>query len=70
MNHTGDHRGGPVQRAYRSQRPVVLVDICADPTCVEWEAAAVSEGYRAILALPLAGSVACSAWSALLPRTP
>ena len=46
---------GPSSRAYRSQRPVVLVDICADPTCVEWEAAAVSEGYRAILALPLAG---------------
>ncbi len=46
---------GPSSRAYRSQRPVVLVDICADPTCIEWEAAAVSEGYRAILALPLAG---------------
>lgn len=46
---------GPSSRAYRSQRPVVLVDICADPTCSEWEAAAVSEGYRAILALPLTG---------------
>src|SRR3954452_8992178 len=46
---------GPSSRAYRSQRPVALVDICADPTCTEWEAAAISEGYRAILALPLTG---------------
>ena len=46
---------GPSSRAYRSQRPVALTDICADPTCTEWEAAAVREGYRAILALPLTG---------------
>ncbi|SHK58960.1 GAF domain-containing protein [Pseudonocardia thermophila] len=46
---------GPTSRAYRSQRPVALVDICADPTCSEWEAAAAQEGYRAILALPLTG---------------
>ncbi|MFC4949175.1 helix-turn-helix domain-containing protein [Pseudonocardia sp. GCM10023141] len=46
---------GPSSRAFRSQRPVVLVDICADPTCLEWEAAASAQGYRAILALPLVG---------------
>jgi sugar diacid utilization regulator/GAF domain-containing protein len=47
---------GPSSRAFRSQRPVVLVDISADPTCLEWETAAVKEGYRAILALPLISS--------------
>jgi DNA-binding PucR family transcriptional regulator len=47
---------GPSSRAFRSQRPVVLVDICADPACLEWEAAAFEQGYRAILALPLLGS--------------
>ncbi|GAA1845859.1 helix-turn-helix domain-containing protein [Pseudonocardia ailaonensis] len=46
---------GPSSRAYRSQRPVALTDICADPTCTEWEASAVREGYRGILALPLTG---------------
>lgn len=46
---------GPSSRAYRSQRPVALVDICADPTCTEWKTAAIREGYRAILALPLTG---------------
>lgn len=47
---------GPSSRAFRSQRPVVLVDICADPTCLEWETAAAEQGYRAILALPLISS--------------
>src|ERR1700679_889254 len=47
---------GPSSRAFRSQRPVVLVDIRADPTCLEWETAATGEGYRAILALPLISS--------------
>jgi sugar diacid utilization regulator/GAF domain-containing protein len=47
---------GPSSRAFRSQRPVVLVDICADPTCLEWETDAAEQGYRAILALPLIGS--------------
>jgi sugar diacid utilization regulator len=47
---------GPSSRAFRSQRPVVLVDIRADPTCLEWETAAAEQGYRAILALPLIGS--------------
>ncbi len=47
---------GPSSRAFRSQRPVVLVDICADPTCLEWEPAAAEQGYRAILALPLISS--------------
>jgi DNA-binding PucR family transcriptional regulator len=47
---------GPSSRAFRSQRPVVLVDILADPTCLEWETAAAEQGWRAILALPLIGS--------------
>lgn len=47
---------GPSSRAYRSQRPIVLVDISADPTCMEWEKAASSEGYRSILAVPLIGT--------------
>jgi sugar diacid utilization regulator/GAF domain-containing protein len=47
---------GPSSRAFRSQRPVVLIDIRADPTCLEWETAATEEGYRAILALPLISS--------------
>lgn len=47
---------GPSSRAFRSQRPVVLIDICADPTCLEWETDAAEQGYRAILALPLIGS--------------
>ncbi|HEX9040028.1 MAG TPA: GAF domain-containing protein [Trebonia sp.] len=47
---------GPSSRAFRSQRPVVLVDICADPTCLEWETDAAEQGYRAILALPLISS--------------
>lgn len=37
---------GPSSRAFRSQRPVVLVDICADPTCLEWETDAAEQGYR------------------------
>lgn len=49
----GARAEGPSSRAFRSQRPVALVDICADPTCLEWEAAAAAQGYRAILALPL-----------------
>lgn len=47
---------GPSSRAYRSQRPIVLVDINADPTCMEWEQAAFSQGYRSILAVPLIGT--------------
>jgi len=47
---------GPSSRAYRSQRPIVLVDINADPTCLEWEKAASSQGYRSILSVPLIGS--------------
>jgi sugar diacid utilization regulator/GAF domain-containing protein len=47
---------GPSSRAFRSQRPVVLVDICADPACLQWEALAREQGYRSILSLPLVAS--------------
>jgi sugar diacid utilization regulator len=49
---------GPSSRAFRSQRPVVLVDIHADSTCLQWEAVADEQGYRAILSLPLVASEA------------
>ncbi|MDQ4038093.1 MAG: GAF domain-containing protein [Actinomycetota bacterium] len=63
---------GPSSRAYRSQRPIVLVDINADPTCTEWEKAASREGYRSILAVPLIGTdgvLGVLACYAVEPRT-
>lgn len=62
---------GPSSRAFRSQRPVVLVDISADPACLEWEEAALDQGYRSILSLPLIGSdgvLAVLACYAVAPR--
>jgi sugar diacid utilization regulator len=47
---------GPSSRAFRTQRPVVLVDIRADPTCLQWESVAGEQGYRSILSLPLVAS--------------
>lgn len=52
----GELSEGPSSRAYRTQRPVVLVDIRADGTCVEWEDVAAVQGYRSILSLPLVAS--------------
>lgn len=52
----GAHSEGPSSRAFRTQRPVVLVDIRADPTCLQWEAVAAEQGYRSILSLPLVAS--------------
>src|SRR5688572_27752110 len=52
----GELSEGPSSRAYRTQRPVVLVDIRADGTCVEWEDVAAAQGYRSILSLPLVAS--------------
>lgn len=44
---------GPSSRAFRSQRPVTLHDIRADPTCLPWESVASEQGYRSLLAVPL-----------------
>lgn len=52
----GAHAEGPSSRAFRTQRPVVLVDIRTDPTCLQWEAVAAEQGYRSILSLPLVAS--------------
>jgi sugar diacid utilization regulator len=49
----GARAEGPSSRAFRTQRPVILADIRADPTCLVWEGAAGEQGYRSILALPL-----------------
>ena len=47
---------GPSSRAFRTQRPVALVDIRADGTCEGWEGVAAEQGYRSILSLPLIAS--------------
>jgi sugar diacid utilization regulator len=52
----GAQAEGPSSRAFRTQRPVVLVDIRADPTCLQWESVAAEQGYRSILSLPLVAS--------------
>lgn len=52
----GARAEGPSSRAFRTQRPVVLVDIRADPTCLQWETVAAEQGYRSILSLPLVAS--------------
>ncbi len=52
----GELAEGPSSRAFRTQRPVALVDIRADVTCEEWEGVAAEQGYRSILALPLVAS--------------
>jgi GAF domain-containing protein len=52
----GELSEGPSSRAFRTQRPVVLVDIRADVTCLEWEVVAAAQGYRSILSLPLVAS--------------
>ncbi|MGH9042254.1 MAG: GAF domain-containing protein [Acidimicrobiia bacterium] len=52
----GPEAEGPSSRAFRTQRPVVLVDIRADPTCLQWESVAAEQGYRSILSLPLVAS--------------
>lgn len=44
---------GPSSRAFRSQRPVTLHDILADPTCLPWEGVASEQGYRSLLSVPL-----------------
>jgi sugar diacid utilization regulator len=52
----GELAEGPSSRAFRTQRPVALVDIRADVTCEGWEGVAAEQGYRSILALPLVAS--------------
>jgi sugar diacid utilization regulator len=52
----GELAEGPSSRAFRTQRPVVLPDIRADVTCLEWELVAAEQGYRSILSLPLVAS--------------
>jgi len=52
----GERAEGPSSRAFRTQRPVVLPDIRADLTCLEWELVAAEQGYRSILSLPLVAS--------------
>jgi len=52
----GAQAEGPSSRAFRTQRPVVLVDIRADPTCLQWEGVAAEQGYRSILSVPLVAS--------------
>ena len=52
----GELSEGPSSRAFRTQRPVVLPDIRADGTCIEWGDVAAAQGYRSILALPLVAS--------------
>lgn len=49
----GDHGEGASSRAFRSQRPVALLDIHDDPTSLPWEGVASEQGYRSILSLPL-----------------
>ncbi|MPZ88997.1 MAG: GAF domain-containing protein, partial [Nitriliruptorales bacterium] len=44
---------GPSSRAYRSQRPVALIDIHDDPTCLPWEVVASEQGYHSLLSVPL-----------------
>src|SRR5688572_2155175 len=52
----GELAEGPSSRAFRTQRPVALVDIRADVTCEGWEGIAAEQGYRSILSLPLVAS--------------
>ena len=52
----GELAEGPSSRAFRTQRPVALVDIRADVTCEGWEGMAAEQGYRSILSLPLVAS--------------
>ncbi|HKY78312.1 MAG TPA: GAF domain-containing protein [Acidimicrobiia bacterium] len=52
----GELAEGPSSRAFRTQRPVALVDIRADVTCEGWEGVAAEQGYRSILSLPLVAS--------------
>ncbi|MDQ1488732.1 MAG: hypothetical protein QOJ23_1246 [Actinomycetota bacterium] len=52
----GELAEGPSSRAFRTLRPVALVDIRADVTCLGWEVVAAEQGYRSILALPLVAS--------------
>ena len=52
----GAQAEGPSSRAFRTQRPVVLVDIRADATCLQWEGVAAEQGYRSILSVPLVAS--------------
>lgn len=49
----GGHGEGPSSRAFRSGRPVALLDIHEDPTCLPWEGIASEQGYRSILSVPL-----------------
>ena len=49
----GGHGEGPSSRAFRSGRPVALLDIHDDPTCLPWEGIASEQGYRSILSVPL-----------------
>lgn len=44
---------GPSSRAFRSQRPVALLDIHDDATCLPWEGVASEQGYSSILSVPL-----------------
>ena len=52
----GELGEGPSSRAFRSQRPVALLDIHEDPTCLPWEGVASEQGYHSILSLPLVAS--------------
>ena len=49
----GSQGEGPSSRAWRSQRPVALLDIHEDPTCLPWEGVASDQGYSSILSVPL-----------------
>ncbi|MPZ72899.1 MAG: GAF domain-containing protein [Nitriliruptorales bacterium] len=53
MLRPGGHGEGPSSRAFRSQRPVALLDIHEDPTCLPWEGVASEQGYSSILSVPL-----------------
>jgi sugar diacid utilization regulator len=44
---------GPSSRAFRAQRPTMVLDISADPASRSWETIAAQQGYSSLLAVPL-----------------
>lgn len=49
----GNTAAGPSSRAFRSQRPVALLDIHTDEASKSWDAVATEQGYCSLLSVPL-----------------
>lgn len=52
----GEPGDGPSSRAYRTRRPVALVDVLSDPSCGPWEPVITEQGVRSLLCVPLVSS--------------